>query len=78
MTTTQFNATFKHLSGETGKHYLEDTLQYCGYWFMQLTERQHDKVVDLLKTMGYEIKHNDYNNTKWIYLPNGLGLKVNK
>ena len=76
MMTSQFNSTMKRLKEADGKQYFEEYLQYCGWWFMQLTDRQHNKLVELFKEWGYETKYNPYNNLTYIYTPNGLGLTV--
>lgn len=77
MRTANFNATFNRMKEANGKEYFENDVQYCAYWLMDLTDIQHNKVVDLMLSWNYEIKTN-CNGVSFVYTPNGLGLRINK
>lgn len=75
MRTTDFNNTMKRLQKEDGKDYFEKYLQYMGWWFLQLTEKQSDKMADfLLNVFKYPIV--EVNGRKWLKTPNGMMLNL--
>lgn len=76
MRTTDFNYTMKRLQKEDGKQYFEEYLQHCGWWFLQLTEKQSEKMVDfLLNVYNYPIV--EINGRKWLKTPNGIMFNMN-
>lgn len=75
MKATHFNATFKRLLESDGKQYFEEALQYAGWFFLNLTEKQHNKVTGLLVDWGYPLETREDNT--WVILPNGIQLLLN-
>lgn len=55
-----------------GKEYINDYLQYCGFFFLQLTQKQTEKIFDLLVEFGYPTE--EHHNMNWIVFPNGMQL----
>ena len=74
MKVSTFNSNMKKLQSENGKQYLEEILQYAGYFFLNLTEKQHNKIASQIASMGYPTT--ERNGEKWVVLPNGLQLQI--
>ena len=71
MKTKQFNTVAKYMLNADK----DDAIWYCGFLLLQMTEKQLDKLYDLLKDrFPEEVK--TYNNVtvKQITLPSGIGI----
>lgn len=51
----------------------EDSLQYMGWFFMQLSAKQNEYVYDRLVEMGYPVIID--RGSEWVVFPNGLRLR---
>ena len=72
MKTLDFNRIMKRLQQPDGKTFFEDYLQYMGWWFLQLTEKQSIKMAQFLHTeFGYPLV--ELSTTKrQLSTPNGM------
>lgn len=53
-----------------GKDYFENYLQYCGWFFMNLTLKQTDIIYDIIVSYGYPTEQ--HHNRTWVCFPNGM------
>lgn len=74
MKTREFNYIYHYLTSENGKQYFEEYFQYMGWFFLDLTEKQHKKITDLLIKFGYPTEKRG--SKTWIKIPNGIQLSL--
>ena len=77
MRRNEFNYYYQKLTSENGKQYFEEQLQYDGWFFLFLTEKQYKKITDLLIKWEYPIEHFGATAT-YIRFPNGIKLLINE
>lgn len=70
MKVNDFKISFENLKNG-GKEYFEEYLQWCGWWFMHLSEKQCIIVFDYLDSLGYE-HTTDRFDRDCLKFPNGM------
>ena len=72
MKVSDFNNVYKRLQMEDGQKYFDEYLQFMGWFFLNLTLKQHGKICDLLLDWNYPTTERD--GETWIICKNGMQL----
>ena len=75
MKTAEFNRIYNR--AKTVRIVDNEWFNFAGFFWINLTDHQHNKMVDLILSQG-ETPTIIRNGTTWIVLQNGLQLRINK
>lgn len=73
MRVQEFTKIMKKLESTRGRQFFEEELQHSGWFFLDLTLRQHNTIVSQL-LIWYEPV--EINKKKYVKIPNGLLLEI--
>lgn len=74
MKRNEFNSVYERLLKPDGRQVFEEYVQYCGWFFLQCTDNQLKKIIDILISWDYPVTLDLAKNRNKVTLPNGTAL----